>query len=270
MPTALYLHLRPRAAASLPSSLGRAAHAAVLRWIAAADAPLAERLHNDDGPKPLTVSSLLGLGSRGESVRVTPEHGYGLRLTLLSSELEHLAAGWTPEALSPLDLDGHAWDVEAIARSAEEHPWAGSSSYEGLAAPALLRAAGGPTRWKLEFDSPVTFRRSGINLPLPLPELVFGSLLDKWNAFAPLALPEELRRFAQECLALNRFVFRSQAEPAKQGALQIGAIGHGSYVAVNRDRYWTACVDVLAHYAFYSGVGAGAARGFGRTRLVAE
>lgn len=268
MPTALIFTLRPLAAGSLPASLARAAHAAVLRLIGQASPALAARLHDDEGPKPLTVSNVLGLPERGPRADVAPEHSYGLRVTLLTPELEAIAAGWAPAALGALDLDGLPWRVERVTADPAEHPWAGQASYEQLAAPALLRAEGGPTRWTLEFAAPVTFRQRGLNMPLPTPDLVFGSLLDKWNAFAPLALPEEVRRFAAECLAISRFDLRSLAAPGKPGAIQIGAVGRCTYTAVNRDRYWLACVATLAHFAFYSGVGAGAARGLGRARLI--
>lgn len=269
MPIALMWNLRPLVATSVPSSLGRATHAALLRLIAAADPALAERLHDDVAVRPLTVSNVLGLPGRGKTSSVQPDRDYGLRITLLSPELETLAADWTPETVGTLDLDGTAWQVTQITADPAGHAWAGRDSYEGLAAPALLRAAAGPTRWTLEFAAPVTFRQRGMNQPLPTPDLVFGSLLDKWNAVAPLALPDEVRRFAGECMAAGRFDLRSAAEPTKGGALQIGAVGRCTYVATNRDRYWLACVDTLARFAFYSGVGAGTARGLGRTRLLA-
>ena len=268
MPTACIFTLRPAAAGTTPASLARAAHAAVLRLVAAADPELAARLHNDEGLKPLTVSNVLGMAERGPTTRVSPEREYGLRVTLLSPEVEAIAANWSPAAIGALDLDGIAWQVKRVTIDTAEHPWAGHASYEGLAAPALLRAEGGPTRWVMEFAAPVTFRQRGMNMPLPTPDLVFGSLLDKWNAFAPLALPEEVRRFAAECLAVSRFELRSAAEPAKNGALQIGAVGRCTYAAVNRDRYWLACIETLARFAFYSGVGAGTARGLGRARVV--
>jgi CRISPR-associated endoribonuclease Cas6 len=269
MPTALVFTLRPAAAAQVSGGLGRATHAAILRLIAAGDAALAERLHDENGVRPFTVSNVLGLNRRGPAVGVTPERDYGLRVTLLTPELEALAAAWTPDALAPLDLDGTTWHVERVTADPDEHPWAGRATYEELASPAL-RAAGGSTRWTLEFDSPVTFRQRGVNQPLPTPDLVFGSLLDKWNAVAPLVLPEEVRRFAAECMAASRFELRSLAEPTKNGALQIGAVGRCTYNAVNRDRYWLACIEMLARFAFYSGTGAGTARGFGRTRLVEQ
>lgn len=268
MPLALMFTLRPHTAARMPANLSRAAHAAILRLIDAADPPLAARIHDDDGPKPLTVSNVLGLDAHGHAA-VHPERDYGLRLTLLNPALEALAERWHPAALAPIDLDGVLWDVEQVTANPADHPWAGAATYESLAAPALLAATPPPARWTFEFAAPVTFRQRGLSQPLPTADLTFGSLLDKWNAFAPLALPEEVRRFAAECIAVSRFDLASRAEPTKGGVPQVGAVGRVTYVAVNRDRYWLACIDTLARFAFYSGVGAGTARGFGRARLLA-
>ena len=268
MPTALMLTLRPMRPCTVPASLGRATHAAILRLIAVADPQKAQQIHDDIGVKPLTVSNVLGLRGAGSHLAASPSQTYGLRVTLLAAELEALALAWSPENLEPFDLDGTAWQVEQVTSDAALHPWAGHMSYGALAAPALTRTADGPTRWTLEFVSPVTFRQRGLNQPLPSADLVWGSLLDKWNAFAPLAFPDEIKRFASECMAVSRFELRSLAEPTKGGAMQIGAVGRCTYTATNRDRYWCACIETLAQFAFWSGVGAGATRGFGRARVV--
>jgi CRISPR-associated endoribonuclease Cas6 len=239
----------------------------VLRWIDAVDPALAARIHDEEGPKPLTVSNVAGLG-HGRFSKVDPERAYYLRVTVLTADLETLAAAWTPAQLEEIDLDGHAWQVTALASAANADPWAGTASYEELAAPLLERHSALPDRWELQFATPVTFRRRGLNMPLPLPELVFGSLLDRWNAFAPIALPEEVRRYAEECLALSRYDLQSLAGPTSGGALQIGGVGRCTYKAMNRDRYWQACIDTLARFACYAGVGAATTRGFGQTRLL--
>ncbi len=268
MPSAIVYTISPLRAGSVPASLGRATHAAVLRLIRDADSALAARVHDEDGLKPLTVSNVSGLGP-DRFTQVEPGRSYSVRVTLLSAELEAIAASWAPETIGELDLDGHAWRVVGRATAAGEQPWAGSASYEELAAPLLERSAELPARWELSFASPVTFRRRGVNVPLPMPELVFGSLLEKWNAFAPLALPDEVRRYAEECLAVSRHELRTVAGATSGGALQIGAVGRCTYVAATKDRYWQACITALARFAFYSGVGAGTARGFGQARLSA-
>ncbi|ACL26292.1 CRISPR-associated endoribonuclease Cas6 [Chloroflexus aggregans] len=267
MPQAIVFTLRPAGAGRAPGNLSRAAHAAVLRLIQRADPQLAARIHDDDGRKPLTVSNVWGLGG-GPSVLVDPERDYHLRVTLLSTELEQIAVEWTPERIGALELDGLPWRVIARADTVAEHPWANRADYQELAAPLLRRPDRLPNTWTLEFAAPVTFRQRGMTMPLPLPDLVFGSLLEQWNASAELALPDEVRRYATECLAISRFDLRSVAVPTSGGAIQIGALGRCTYRAMTGDRYWRACIDVLAAFAFYSGVGAGTARGFGQTRLV--
>lgn len=267
MPTALVLSLRPAVAAETPASLGRAAHAAILAQIAAADPALAARLHSQEGHKPLTVSNIMGLNGRGGRALVTPAQTYGLRVTLLCEALEALARDWTADGMGALLLDHLAWQVEGLTSDAAAHPWAGQISYEALATQALRLAGGAPRAWTLEFATPLTFRRGPVNQPLPLPLLVFGSLLDKWNAFAPLPLPAELRATIAD-LVVSEFDLRSQAAPTKGGAIQIGAVGRCAYRALGDGGAWLAGVDLLARFAFYSGVGAGTARGFGQTRLL--
>lgn len=267
MPTALVLSIRPMVAAHVQANLGRAAHAAILAQIAAADPAFAARLHSSEGIKPLTVSNVLGLDRRGGRALIAPGQTYGLRVTLLCDTLEALAREWTAASFGTLMLDGVAWRVEQVTADAIEHPWAGHESYESLAAGALRRSGSALNDWTFEFATPVTFRHGPINQPLPLPDLVFGSLLDKWNAFAPLPLPSELRDTIAG-LVVSSFELRSAVVPTKGGALQIGAVGRGSYRALGGTSAWLAGIDLLARFAFYSGVGAGTARGFGQTRLL--
>jgi CRISPR-associated endoribonuclease Cas6 len=267
MPSAIVFTISPAGEGSVPSNLGRATHAAVLRLIRDADPDLAARVHDDEGVKPLTVSNVSGLGP-GKFTKVVPGREHTLRVTLLTPELERIAEGWTPETISELDLDGRQWRVTGRATTSAEDPWAGSASYEELARQLLERPPELPMRWELGFAAPVTFRRRGVNVPLPMPELVFGSLLEKWNSFAPMALPDEARRYAEECLAVSRFDLHTAASPTSGGALQIGSVGRCAYIAVHHDRYWQACISTLARFAFYSGIGAGTARGFGQARLL--
>ena len=109
MPTALVLSIRPMVAARVQVNLGRAAHAAILAQIAAADAAYAARLHSSEGIKPLTVSNVLGLDQRGGRALIAPGQTYGLRVTLLCDTLEALARNWTAASFGTLMLDGVAW-----------------------------------------------------------------------------------------------------------------------------------------------------------------
>lgn len=70
--------------------------------------------------------------------------------------------------------------------------------YTGLTAEVsrhLRRLAKDPPshRAEIEFVATTAFRSSGRTLPLPLPALVYGGLVEKWNSFAPVAVSEEVR-----------------------------------------------------------------------------
>jgi CRISPR-associated endoribonuclease Cas6 len=105
-----------------------------------------------------------------------------------------------------------------------------------------------------------------MNVPLPLLDLVFGSLLDRWQAFAPLALNPDLRRFAAEQVAVARYRLRTRALPFKPGAMQVGFSGECLFVALRRDRYWLSVLHLLADFAFYAGVGYQTSMGMGQAR----
>jgi len=254
MLTSLVLFVRAEQAARLPANLGRAAQALLLRLIQAQDAALSARLHDEDGPRPYTASNLV-LGRR-----------------INGSLTEEVSACLVRLAEHPprvLDMDGCSLRVVAATLDAAVHPWAGQSDYQTLATQHLLAGAHAPAaRIALEFASPTAFRSSGRYVPLPLPELVFGSLLERWQAFAPLALSPEVRRFAAEAVVVSRYLLRTRSLPAKEGGLHIGFIGQVSFSALNRDRYWLSVLNLLASYAFFSGVGYGTAAGLGQVRRV--
>lgn len=270
MPTAYVARLCPTRSARISSNLGAAVHSAVLGLIARSDAALAQSIHDIPRLKPLTASNLLDIDKNAPTAVVSSEQDYHVRITVLSPELEALAAGWNRTTVPELEIDGLTWRVSRFTANPAEHPWAGRQSYDAIAKAALLRAEHMPSRWTLEFASPVTFRQRAVNQPLPLPELVFGNLLDRWNEFAPLSLPDDVRAYAADCMGVNQFDLRSAAERTKKNALQIGSIGYCTYAALTPNHFWQACIDTLAHFAFYSGVGAGTARGFGLTRLRAS
>lgn len=267
----LVCHVRPERPATLPPHLGRAAHAALLRLLHEADPSLAAQLHDEDGPKPFTCTSLVG--PRGRAGEVEPRGRYWLRFTALNDAVAHALDAWARGGSQQVELDGVAFAVEEIARTPAQHPWAAESTYEELAARWLIpRPPGGeaeqavPWRIGLQFTTPTAFRSGGKQIPVPLPDLVFGSLVERWNAYAPITLAEEARRYGAECVAISRYVLRSRAVGYKESAIKVGATGECWYSALNRDHYWLAVLNLLADFAFWSGVGAQTAIGMGQVR----
>jgi CRISPR-associated endoribonuclease Cas6 len=267
----LVLQVCAQQPAQLPASLGRASQALLLRLIQAQDAALSARLHDEEGLRPYTASNLV-LGRRAGGSLVAPGDGNGwLRFTGLTEEVSACLLRLAEDPPEVVDMDGCPLRVVGATLDAASHPWAAQSDYQTLAARHLLAGERVPAaRLTLEFASPTTFRSSGRYVPLPLPELVFGSLLERWQAFAPVALSPELRRFATEMVVVSRYMLRTRSLPSKEGGLHIGFIGQVTFSALNRDRYWLSVLNLLAHYAFFSGVGYGTAAGLGQVRVVAE
>jgi len=280
---AIVLTLTPTHADSMPTYQGRAAHALFLRLVQAADAALAEELHETAQVKPFTCSDVWRSGppradpplvTGDDGVRryqVAPGETWHLRYTLLSAPLTAL---WLTRVLPALpdavELSGVPFRVRGAALSPEAHPLAGRASYTDLAAPHLLRGGRPVTRWQFRFAAPTAFSSGGMTVPIPLPGLLFGSLLDRWNAWSPIALPAEVRRFAAERIAISRYRLRTRALLYEPGVVQRGAVGECEYVALGRDPYWCGAVSALAAYAFYSGAGYQTTRGMGVCRWASD
>jgi CRISPR-associated endoribonuclease Cas6 len=291
----LVLHLRPSRAPApetlLPPWWGRAAHALLLEVVRQVDDPLANDLHMNTQAeannlvRPFTVSSLTGRFVQGV---LDPAEIYSLRLTAFRPDVaELLATAACSGVLRPgrtVELDYIPFEVVSVQpalpgsqevsqgkQSSEAVPvpargWAAFSTYQELSAPFLLAKQPAPRRVSLQFNSPTTFKSGGRHVPIPTPELVFGSLLERWNAYAPISFPAEVKRYASECLAVSKYVLETRPVPMKSGGLRVGAVGRISYATLNYDRYWMSVIATLAAFSLYAGVGAGTSTGLGQTR----
>ncbi len=265
------LHLRWLATATpatRPLWWGRAAHALLLRAMADEDASMATTLHEGDGPRPFTASTLMG---RFRDRLPDREEVYTLRLTGLQADvaaaLARAATGGSLAAGAEVELDGHRFAVSAA--TAEEDVWSGRTTYAALAASGLMQETP-PRRLTLQLTSPTTFKSAGRHVPIPLPGLVAGSLLQRWNSFAGVAFPPEAQRYADECLAVAQYRLATRPVPMKEGGLRVGAIGQITFTSLNYDRYWMGVMQALAAFARFGGVGAGTTAGLGQCRLLED
>lgn len=252
---------------ALPRWWGRAAHALLLDILSQSDPGLSESLHSQSGIRQFTTSSLLGRFPNRGFDRDQP---YALRMTAMENTVAGILLKAAQDGpLSPgstLELDYFPFQVKKVFWRSDDHPWAGIGTYDELSATTLLAQEKPPKRLTLQFTSPTAFKSSGMHLPVPLPGLVFGSLLERWNAFAPLAFPEEARQYAAECLAISRYKLSTRAVALKAGGLRVGAVGKISYTSLNYDRYWMSIMATLAEFALFSGTGVGTTMGMGQCK----
>ena len=284
----LVIQLKPLPAGqngnAMPAWWGRAAHAALLNVVRQYQPHLADSLHSGPAPsvtpqasdnpsftlRPFTVSSLMGRFTHGE---LDLSQVYTLRLTSLLPELSLILQQASQDgpliAGRQLELDYLPFEISAVHSTSSaqgQASWSACNSYQELSAPYLLARVNPERRLSLRLTSPTTFKSAGRHMPFPLPELVFGSLLERWNAFAPITLPAEVRRYAAECLAVSRYQLRTRSVPFKSGGLRVGSVGEVSYTSLNYDRYWMSLINLLAEFSLYSGVGAGTTQGLGQAR----
>lgn len=251
--------------ATLPPFLGRANHAAVLQRLGAVDPALMQALHDGAGPKPLTCSDLIGAEPHQQGVQVQAGRSYLVRITGLTPAVSqglHRALVADPPTLWPLaELP---FQVSRVCADSAQDPRSGVTTYETLAAAQLLGAERLAHKVSLIFHSPTSFQSKGMHIPVPLPNLVFGSLVDRWNAFSPITLSPEVRRFGEEMVAISNYRLQSIPVIQKNGAPLIGGVGRATYTALGGDRYWLATMNMLADFAFYSGVGVKTTIGMGQ------
>ena len=263
--------LTPVKPSSAPATLGRAVHAWFLDRIGAVDEALAHRLHEEAGPRPFTASNLWGTGPAREGrVTLDPERPCWLRVTGMSAEVSQAIERALPAEGETLALCGAPLRVAAVATEAGQHPWAGRAGFTDLVQRYTLAPGPHPRGVTLRFASPTLFRSGGRDMPLPQPALVFDGYLRKWNAFSPLALPAEAKRYAEECVALSRFQIRSHLvsfEPAGKGG-HVGFTGQVRFRFLVGDAYWTRVMLLLAGFAFWAGTGYRTTVGLGQTQAV--
>lgn len=266
------LTLKPQEPATVPANLGRAAHAWFLGQVAAADAALAQELHSGQGLRPFTVSNLGNLGrEQCREVVLSPGRTYTLRVTSFSPDLSELLKAKVlpavPERLSLLD---GTLRVVGSTLDPAEHSWAGEAGFQEMVQRFTLREEV-PRSVGLRFASPTAFRVTGKKraVPLPLPQLVFGGLLDKWNAFSPIQVHPDVRRFADECLVVSSYRLQTQrvffGSEGQRGVVP-GFTGFCRYHVEARDRYWIGLIQLLADFSLYAGVGLRTTMGLGQAR----
>jgi len=272
VPLSVVFTLQPTEEATLPAHLGRATQAWWLQQVRERDAALARRLHEPNATRPFTVSNVWPMGrAREGQVRVGAGQQVFLRVTALEGEVAALLQGLLESPPESVPLAETLFEVKAVAAEATEHPWAGQASYEELVQRYTLSAQRVSPHVTLRFASPTVFRSRDRNVPLPQPELVFGSLLNRWNEFAPLRLPEEARRFAQECLALSRCWMRTEyVRFGEEGRGAVGFVGACRFAMLNRDPYWMRLMHLLAAFSLYAGMGRWTTVGLGQVRVVSS
>ena len=147
--------------------------------------------------------------------------------------------------------------------------------YSGIVEPSEMLAecfsCSLPASVTMEFQSATTFRSGEHDFPWPLPEYVFGSLADKWEA---LKMPGDIsRNLAAEAatailpLSWQGKSCRIQLTPKRSAR---GFVGRFTYGMNDLPDTYKGILAVLAAYAEFAGVGRWTTHGLGQVRIVGK
>ncbi|HXF83867.1 MAG TPA: CRISPR-associated endoribonuclease Cas6 [Anaerolineales bacterium] len=249
---------------------GQHAHAAFLDIVRAVDSALSQRLHDLNGRKPFTVSSLMGLPRQRETAEVYLREGWEcwLRVTLLNEELfrtfiEYFLDGRGKE-MPKIRLGDAHFAVSEILTTPGSHPWAGYVSVEELQK-RLDEPA--PEKFTFELHTPTSFRLQDKEVAtLPTPKLVFGNLAGAWRALTGENNVEAVEKYAEKNLRMGTYKLRTERLFLHNNP-QLGSVGRLEFVRTDTTDNPTArALNLLADLAFFAGLGRKTAQGMGMAR----
>ncbi len=226
-------------------------HGAFLGLLSQGDRALGRLFHMPRlGQRPFTLHPL---GNPRTTGRVR------LRVAVMIPEIfARFWSRWERRGGIPLKLGKSL--LEPVSLSLDG-PWCGSCSWEDLLTTEPRKEV------ELAFATPTAFRAGDLDLPLPVPRLVFGGLLRKWDAFSPHPLGitrEELER--KVALADARIHTRAFYDGRSH---IVGFVGRARFrVLRGASTELLRAVNTLAQFSFYAGVGRKTTHGMGLVRVM--
>lgn len=277
MPYAIVIHAFPRTDLPLAHAQGKILHGVFYELLQKASIAKGDEVHSAEGLKPFSTALLLNERQR-RAEHISADEELKIRFTFLDDSIYPLLARYF---LSTPDLSFELVHTElTVARvlstpqSGEE--WAGCTSFADL----YTNASDSEKQFAFHFATPTFFKRGGgpaypdLIVPLPLPDLVFGSLLRNWNQFSSSSFVEAnlLKEMCSHHLEMThhritsqfvRLVFQRDDGQYRTTTFP-GFVGSCSFRLVElHDRNIIKTLNALADFAFYSGVGAKTTMGFG-------
>lgn len=231
---------------------GVATRAWFLDIIRAASPDLFQQLTTENHPAAYTVSPLQQ-AARSQTDPV-------LTITSLDTALTDL---WQTKVLPA--LSGATITIDEVPYSVAAETTLTVSDHDLIQQHTL--GTDQPARsFTLRFRTPVTFHSGGTQFPLPTPDLVFGGLVDRWNALCDIKLHPDARIFARECIRIKRYRLESRRVDCGDSpfGVIIGGVGDCRYTVWRGDEYWRRLTHTLIGFSRFSGVGARTAIGLGQ------
>lgn len=278
MPHSLVLNLIPQSTIYPQFLTGRHYHALFLNLISSVDRCLGDSLHDSSADKAFTLSPLqvkLFDGGkrkdRGKSYALQYQQEQPIhpgtpcwwRISLLDdtlfSKLTQLWLNINPE--QPWHLGSADLFITSIQGTPQSvQPWANACSYSQL----YERASNIEKTIDFTFATPTAFRQGSYDTALPSRDLVFKSLLQRWNKYSGIEFNSEFI----ESIFPSFFNIKTEVASDSRSKF-IGCVGEISYRIMGEiEAEATKQINALADFALYAGVGRKTPMGMGMVRRI--
>jgi CRISPR-associated endoribonuclease Cas6 len=268
MLTSLVLRVQAAQNGTIKGGTGRAVHGFWYHQWGQVAPEIADHIHQAQETPPFTLSPIKGLPHPRDGVTQIKEGQSGwFRVVALSERVSQaLVESWAPQLPETMEVAGTNWHIQEWTIDGEKHPWAGHISYKALGEKHLFSIQP-PQSWKIKFHTPTTFNGDVGHLPFPMPNSLVASWLRRWQAFAPIGLPEELIEYVRQHVVVSSYNLKTI--PVRHGKrLTVGCVGRYKLHALDLPPALRAAVDTLVRYAFYVGSGYRTTQGMGMTRMI--
>lgn len=267
--------IKPSTEITLPKTMGRAVWACTLGLIGDQQPDMAAALHDGTNLKPVTTSPLQGpYAVEGDRLRLRPGQTYWFRVSSVDPALSHVLEEIEARPPHALELDRQRFEVVTVSSEPHRHDWAHRQSYDDLYTAVWQEPNGTSPLLSLDFASPTVFLSQGRAVLWPEPHRVFGSLLQRWQSYAPALLPEDLGDAFAAWVEIDAYELRTRAQhyarsQGRQVWYQKGFVGTCRYrVQRGTPEAVLRVLHVLARYALFAGVGSRTTVGMGQARQV--
>lgn len=274
MPFSIVVNGYPKNDVPVPHIQGSVLQGMFLHLIGEVDPEIARRLHDELGYRPYTLSPL-GIGRQGKTFRgfkmpreqrIRSGSPCYLRITLLDDALFPTFSRYFLNRVQPTYRLGETGFVvtEVLATPESENSWSRYISYPDLIQQAEARQ--NQRRIKLRFLTPTTFRKSDIDLPLPLPRFVFQGYLKRFQEFHGFEfLPDFVELVDRYTGISSQKDIRTDTLKTKKVML-IGFTGDVAFdISKKAPSELIFQMNLLADYAFFCGTGKKTTVGMGQT-----
>ena len=280
MPFSIVMNGFPTKSLPVPQIQGPALQGMFLHLIEQVDPATSARLHDDSSYRPYTLSPL-GIGEQGRQFRgfklprersVKSGTPCYLRVTFLDDALFPIFSRYFLSRPQPnLRLGSGEFAVTTVLASSEnENEWSRYLSYEGLIERFLPTPnpskEGSPRRIKLRFVTPTSFRKSDIDLPLPLPRLVFQSYARRFAEFCDYELLPDFVELVDRHVGISSMKQLRTDTLKTQRVTLTGFTGSVSFdISKKAPPELFGQLHLLAEFAFFCGTGKKTTVGMGQT-----